>query len=831
MHPAVPATLLEQADALLQGPLAAGQPSSQLVAQALPLAAACHQQMLALADSERDQALAHALAGFELIELLRRQPEPQPDWLAVLEEQCCRYGAIWIHSQAEHNEHLPALRLSQGLRLLARLNQLLPEPLPWVELLRSNLQNHLNSQSATASHNPRLVVLGNCQAHPLLLGLRQALPHATIHNCPAVHLATAEDVDRLHRRLASTDLLVMHRIQPGYRQGIGLDHHTLRNLLPPQGRACILPNLHYEGHHPWIGYLSGPTAQLQAVQPQSPLADYHDFLAMVAVAQGLSPEQLLCSPCPATFLPLLQEAHQASLAELERREADCDLAISDWIGQAHRRRPLMHTINHPTQAVLQELLRRLLLHLGWPQAWNPEQLDCHDHLGELSIPVHPWVGEALQLEPWHTSWGQHQGSPFPIEAQLQASMAFYQRHPWILEANASHPKAVFAAQLLAGLAPASGASAAARASAPIPYAFLDPRHHFQANPGEPSAPATATPSWDLPLHTYSIGWRLERQATVLPVGVISEQGWLTDCLQYLPPQWPQADWLRNIAGYQLASSGDRVALLEQDAAAQRQLPGRWCVLNDIVAHRNLGHFFQDLLPQLMAIRRLQQQWPHLQVLGSVERLPTVRLLRELVLDQGWQPRPPEPRLQVEELILQPLAFNGGTGFLARPDNHWWLAQHDLCDGLQLLRRKLAPDPAALWRGHWLCFSRNLAAPTEAPQGRSFSNYPELLERLSNAGVLVVDPGRHGIRELQLLVAGARGFVGIHGAGLYNALLGPVGAKVVEIRPACGCWRCLELLALAAGFDWQPIQSDPDPSQPGRSRIPIEAVLAQLDATG
>ena len=144
-----------------------------------------------------------------------------------------------------------------------------------------------------------------------------------------------------------------------------------------------------------------------------------------------------------------------------------------------------------------------------------------------------------------------------------------------------------------------------------------------------------------------------------------------------------------------------------------------------------------------------------------------------------------------------------------------------------LAQRLAPDPAALWRGHWLCFSRDLAVATEAPQGRTFSNHAQLLEQLSNAGVLIIDPGRHDIRQLQLLVAAARGFVGIHGAGLFNALLGPAGARVLEIRPACGCWRTVEFLCRAAGLDWQPIACERDPLDPERSVIPIDAVLALL----
>ena len=346
--------------------------------------------------------------------------------------------------------------------------------------------------------------------------------------------------------------------------------------------------------------------------------------------------------------------------------------------------------------------------------------------------------------------------------------------------------------------------------------------------------APPLPGWEPQLHTYRIGHRLLNAGEILPIGVVSEGSWLCDSVQYLPMHWHRAPWMAELAGHRLEPAGDRVQLQRAEPWPTLQLPGRWCVLNDVVAHRNLAHFFADLVPQLVAIRRLQQRWPDLQVLGVPERYANLQVLRAALVPHGWQARPAAPlgqaaRLQPDALLLQPLAFNGGVGFLGHPSDHWWLAADDLREGLALLREALRPDPAAAWRGHWLCFSRDLAAPTEAPQGRLFSNYPQLLEQLSNAGVLVVDPGRHDIRQLQALVAEARGFVGIHGAGLMNALLARPGARCIEIRPAAGCWRMLELLARMAGLDWQGISCAADPERPGHSRIPIEAVLDRMAA--
>ena len=802
---------------------------NSLAVEGCRLAGDCHQRMLACEGRAPREGASLAVAGMELIQQWRATGLALPDWLNAHEEQLCRYGGIWIHQiVCSDRSTEPQLR-SAGIHLLDRLDQIHGGSHAWIQNLRRDLNNQLASPAVGHPNDLRVVVVGNIQAFPLFIGLQKALPKARLHHCPSVHVATPQDVQRLHQRLASTDLLVMHRVMPGYRDNIGLDSPTLRQLLPPSARTVVLPSIHYEGHHPWISYAHDPDGRLAALEGESPLGPYHDFLAMVAARDGL-PEELLLQPAPpAAVLQRLREHHQQSLAEMQRREAECDLAISDWIAQSHRSLPVAHTINHPTQAALDQLLRRLL-QLTLEHRLDPGESDTTEHLGALSVPVHPWVRQALALEDWADGWGQKEGSPLDSHDQLQASLEFYRRHPSILNANTSHPKAELAAQLLSMLRGSSvrvGSSPSGldpdSLRGPIPYAFLDPRKDFADFQDDQSMPVGSL-SWELPLQTYRLGWRSVKQALLLPVGVVTDQGWLCDCLQYLPPNWQQADWIQSVGGYQLSSHGDDLHLIPPLIKEELPLGGRWCVLNDIVAHRNLGHFFHDLLPQLMAIRRLQQRWPDLQILGSVERQPNLRRLRELMLERGWQPRPSSGCHRVEELILQPLAFNGGIGFLGRPDRQWWLAVDDFRDGLKLLRSRLAPDTAAMMRDHWVCFSRDLHAHTETPQGRVFSNYPQLIERLSNAGVVIVDPGHYDIRQLQLLVAGARGFVGIHGAGMFNALLSGTGARVVEIRPACGVWRTVELTCLAAGLDWQHIVCAVDPDEPERSVIPIDSVM-------
>ncbi|MFZ0408879.1 MAG: WcbI family polysaccharide biosynthesis putative acetyltransferase [Cyanobium sp.] len=439
----------------------------------LSLAFACHAGMLELSDDDKILAARLALAGAKLFDELQSNGHDTPDWQQVHEEQCCRYGCIWIHELLAAGSVEAQAWVADALRLLARMEQLRQDPVDWAPGIRSQLLNHQSKDSSVkaedqdrvidlkidleiekiderAENQPydrRVVVVGNCQCHPLMLGLRQALPQARIHFCPSVHLATADDVARLHQRLGSADLLVTHRIQPGYRNGIGLDTASLRKNLPESGQILVLPNLHYEGHHPFIGYAQDPDGQLASLEPVSPLGGYHDFLAMAAAAHAIEAGQLLLAPTEAA-IDHIRQCHRQSIQELQLREQDCDIEISDWIATSYRQQPLMHTINHPNQACLDQLLRRLIKRIDPNQPLEADVYDSHEHLGEFTIPIHPWVQQALGLGAWSQAWGQQHGEAFSIEKQLEASIRFYQDHPWIGRQNHTHPKFAAAQQLL-----------------------------------------------------------------------------------------------------------------------------------------------------------------------------------------------------------------------------------------------------------------------------------------------------------------------------------------------------------------------------------------------
>ena len=346
-------------------------------------AVACHTRMLALAESERSIAIEQALKGAKLFAILRQQNSPLPDWLPLLEEQCCRYGAIWVYEwfrDIDTSNSIPQHQgegqwASQALGCIERLEQLHDSPIDWLAHMREVLRQVPPAATVTAKATElhRLVVVGNSQFDPLRLGLGSALPHAQItywsSGClttselaapelAASELIAPENRASLQQVLANADALVIQRLPSGSPDSI--DIPGLISLLPASARAIVVPQLHYEGHHPWIGYAQDPDGRLAALQAESPLGGYQDFLAMAAARRGLEADYLLQEPLPTSLAVAIGKVHSQSLAQLQQQEADCDLGLADWIADQHRHMGIVHSIHQPTQAAIQQLLRRLL---------------------------------------------------------------------------------------------------------------------------------------------------------------------------------------------------------------------------------------------------------------------------------------------------------------------------------------------------------------------------------------------------------------------------------------------------------------------------------------
>ena len=124
-------------DLLIQAADAQRPGTSPVVMQALALS--CHTRMLELAETDKPLAVRHALEAAKLLSSLAALGGVLPDWLAIHEEQCCRYGCIWIHELLLAGDGEAKIWVADALRLLSRMEELHADPVDWAAVMRSSL--------------------------------------------------------------------------------------------------------------------------------------------------------------------------------------------------------------------------------------------------------------------------------------------------------------------------------------------------------------------------------------------------------------------------------------------------------------------------------------------------------------------------------------------------------------------------------------------------------------------------------------------------------------------------------------------------------------------
>ena len=276
---------------------------------------------------------------------------------------------------------------------------------------------------------PLWLVHGNCQAEALrvLLATATGAGFATVR-IPPVHELTAADLPHLDALLARTTVLLSQPVRDDYRD-LPLGTAQLASRVPDGGRVLRWPVVRIGQLHPYQVIVRHPRDR--SLGP--PVVAYHDLRTVVA-ARGRGE---LGPLAPADAPPqAYRDAAAVSVAELARREAaQCDVGVSDVLAAAGA--GAAHTLNHPGNAVLTVLARRVQDALGEPvDVGDPGR----DLLGGVRAPLEPAVLAALGLDPAAARPNWLVGGA-PVEAQHvhRVQGAFYRADPgWLDAAQARH---------------------------------------------------------------------------------------------------------------------------------------------------------------------------------------------------------------------------------------------------------------------------------------------------------------------------------------------------------------------------------------------------------
>lgn len=265
---------------------------------------------------------------------------------------------------------------------------------------------------------PTVLVVGNCQAEAtrLLLASSGAVRSFRV---PPVHEWTAEDLARAQELLRRTDVLVTQPVRDDYR-GLACGTGQLAQWLPATGRTVVYPVLRFDGLMPYQAIVRSPSDP--SLNP--PLVPYHDLRVLAAADRGQA--QPVDARPSAEVLRTLAGMSVQQLRDRESAHGAVEVSghVASW--------PVWHTINHPDNATLAALARRILARIEPAAVAAVAAPEEREMLGGLRAPVDEPAAAALGVEvrgrqdwePAHPGW-------------VAAHLDFYAAHPEVVAAGMS----------------------------------------------------------------------------------------------------------------------------------------------------------------------------------------------------------------------------------------------------------------------------------------------------------------------------------------------------------------------------------------------------------
>ncbi len=239
----------------------------------------------------------------------------------------------------------------------------------------------------------KIQVIANCQARPVSLLVPRVAPETESLDPIIVHLAKAEDEGAHLTQIEQADIIFAQLTQDGFKP----THLATKNLKDRFGdKVVVWPNIFYAGQQPYLRYFTHP----KHGRLMGPLEALHDIRLYKSWAQtGRVDPAVLDDPDP----DFLSAARAASLRQLQDKEALCDVTISDFLTEHEDRERLFFTFNHPSQFVLSEMIRRLLIRLGKTETATldaniPEPLDRFKVPSVWSAPDAVFQGNQISVD-------------------------------------------------------------------------------------------------------------------------------------------------------------------------------------------------------------------------------------------------------------------------------------------------------------------------------------------------------------------------------------------------------------------------------------------------
>jgi hypothetical protein len=207
-----------------------------------------------------------------------------------------------------------------------------------------------------------VLILPNCQGMALASAWKAMRPDDQVARAFIPEFENNQKLaDQFTRMSEQADVLVYIPTNNDYKAPFVRRSNI--SCIPTPDKVRV-PGMFFKALHPELTYVKPSVGGLM----DGPMSHYHSKAVPTAFLEGAPASEAISRLRDATTIDSMtaERLADASLAELQEREAECDVTVSDLIRHGFRDECYFHSIKHPSNILVMRFAEKLFAHLGIP---------------------------------------------------------------------------------------------------------------------------------------------------------------------------------------------------------------------------------------------------------------------------------------------------------------------------------------------------------------------------------------------------------------------------------------------------------------------------------
>lgn len=227
-----------------------------------------------------------------------------------------------------------------------------------------------------------IAILANCQGFAIKRILQENFVNVKFLDIPLIFtILNSEDAkDIVFNKLYEADFILMQPLKERFGR---LSLINIKNTF--HNKVISFPVLYFRFYHPEIIYLRNKDKS--AIK--SFFIDYHDVNIINAYLNHQSPQKLYQQRLDLDEIynkDFYDSIWDEALSSLYGNEKNCDIIVSDYVEEYGKTNKLFHIVNHPSNAILNLLVKRIMDKIG---SKNNYAFIENELLSNVIMPISP----------------------------------------------------------------------------------------------------------------------------------------------------------------------------------------------------------------------------------------------------------------------------------------------------------------------------------------------------------------------------------------------------------------------------------------------------------